>query len=258
LTDAEWALLEPLLPAAGNTMGKGGRPEKHCRRLVLDAIFYLVRGGIAWAQLPAEFPPVSTVYDLFRRWVAAGAWRQIHDALRGRLRLRNGRDPCPSAAIIDSQTVPAGDTVPNASRGWDGGKRTNGRKRHLAVDVNGIVLAVLVTAASMQDRDAGLRLLANLREAFSTIKLIWGDAGYRGRLPRWSKRVLRLPMQIIKRLPGVSGFHVRPWVWAVERTFGWISKHRRCVRDYETRTDHQEAMLYLAMTRTMLRRLARA
>ncbi len=257
LTDAEWALLEPLLPAPGNTQGRGGRPEKHCRRLVLDAIFYLVRGGIAWAQLPAEFPPVSTVYDLFRRWVAAGAWRRIHDALRARCRLRNGRDPCPTAAIIDSQTVPAADTVPHASRGWDGGKRTNGCKRHLAVDANGIVLAVLVTAASIQDRDAGLRLLANLREAFSTIKLVWGDAGYRGRLPRWSKRVLALPVQIIKRLPGVSGFHVRPWVWAVERTFGWISKHRRCVRDYETRTDHQEAMLYFAMTRTMIRRLAR-
>jgi hypothetical protein len=120
-----------------------------------------------------------------------------------------------------------------------------------------MVLVVLVTAASMRDRDAGLRLLANLREAFPTIQLVWADAGYRGRLPRWAKRVLNLPMQIIKRLPGSSGFHVRPWVRITERTFGWISKHRRCVRDYETSTDHQEAMLHLAMTRTTLRRLTR-
>jgi transposase len=223
---------------------------------VLDAIFYLVRGGIAGAQLPSEFPPVSTVYDFLRRWVAAGAGRQIHDALRGRLRLRAGRDPCPTAAIIDSQTVPAADTVPNSSRGWDGGK-VNRRKRHIPVNVTGMVLFVLVTTASMQDRDAGLRLLAGLREASSTIRLIWADAGYRGRLPRWSKRVLNLPIQIIKRLPGVRGFHVRPWVWAVERSFGWITKYRGCVRDYETHTDHQEAMLYLAMTRTMNPRLAR-
>jgi transposase len=116
---------------------------------------------------------------------------------------------------------------------------------------------VLVTAACIQDRDAGHRLLAALRGAFSTIRLVWADAGYRGRLARWTQRVLALSMQIITRLPGVSGFHVRPWVWVTERTFGWISKYRRCVRDYETRTDHQEAMIYLAMTRTMLRRLAR-
>lgn len=256
LSDAEWALLEPLLPAPGNTHGKGGRPEKHCRRLILDAIFYLVRGGIAWAQLPCEFPPRSTVYDLFRRWVSAGAWLRVHDALRDRLRVRAGRRPCP-AAVVDSQTVAGADTVPSGGRGWDSAKATNGRKRHLAVDVTGLVLVVLVTAACIQDRDAGHRLLAALRGAFSTIRLVWADAGYRGRLVRWTNRVLALPMQIITRLPGVRGFHVRPWVWVIERTFGWISKHRRCVRDYETRTDHHEAMIYLAMTRTMLRRLAR-
>lgn len=258
LSDAQWGLLEPLLPAPGTSAGRGGRPEKHCRRLILDAIFYLVRGGIAWRQLPVEFPPPTTVYDLFCRWVRSGAWQRVHDALRDRCRVVAGRDRCPSAAVIDSQTVPGADTVPGTSRGWDGGKRSNGRKRHLAVDVTGLVLAVLVTAASIQDRDAGHRLLAALRARFSTIRLAWADGGYPGRLPRWTQRVLDLPIQIIKRIPGASGFHVRPWVWITERTFAWISKHRRCVRDYETRPDHHEAMIYIAMTATMTRRLARA
>jgi transposase len=129
VTDAEWAILEPLLPAPGSTAGRGGRPEKHCRRVIVDAILYIVRGGIAWRQLPVEFPPAGTVYAVFARWARSGAWQRILDALRDRLRVRAGRDRCPTAAIIDSQTVPAADTVPRSSRGWDGGKRTNGVKR---------------------------------------------------------------------------------------------------------------------------------
>ncbi|MDI9960674.1 MULTISPECIES: IS5 family transposase [unclassified Rhodococcus (in: high G+C Gram-positive bacteria)] len=172
LTDAQWTMLEPLLPPPGNAAGRGGRPEKHCRRMILDAILYLVRGGIAWRQLPADFPPPTTVYDVFTRWVRARAWRRIQDALRDRLRVQVGRDRCPTAAVIDSQTLPAADTVPRSSRGWDGGKRTNGRKRHIAVDVTGLLLAVVVTAASIQDRDAAFRLLSRLRDAFSTIRLV--------------------------------------------------------------------------------------
>ena len=163
VTDAQWAILEPLLPAPGSTAGRGGRPEKHCRRAIVDAILYIVRGGIAWRQLPVEFPPAATVYAVFARWARGGAWQRILDALRDRLRVRAGRDRCPTAAIIDSQTVPAADTVPRSSRGWDGGTRTNGVKRHLAVDVNGLLLTVVVTAASIPDRDAAHRLLAALR-----------------------------------------------------------------------------------------------
>ncbi|MCZ4618759.1 IS5 family transposase [Rhodococcus qingshengii] len=257
LTDAQWAILEPLLPPPGNTAGRGGRTEKHCRRMILDAIFYLVRGGIAWRQLPAEYPPPMTVYAVFARWVRGGAWQRMHDMLRDRTRTQGGRDRCPTAAVIDSQTVPAADTVPRSSRGWDGAKRTNGRKRHIAVDVNGLLLAVVVTAASIQDRDAAHRLLAALRVAFSTIRLIWADGGYPGRLLVWAEHVLALRIQIIKRKPGSTGFHVRPHVWVVERTFAWISKHRRCVRDYETRPDHHEAMVRIAMIVLMTRRLAR-
>ncbi|WP_257226481.1 transposase [Rhodococcus opacus] len=130
----------------------------------------------------------------------------ILDALRDRLRVRDGRDWCPTAAIIDSQTVPAADTVPRSSRGWDGGKRTNGVKRHIAVEVNGLLLAVVVTAASIQDRDAAHRLLAALRGRYSTVRLAWADGGYPGRRPVWAKDVLALPMQIIKRIPGSTGF----------------------------------------------------
>ena len=205
VTDAEWAILVPLLPAPGSTAGRGGRPEKDCRRVIVAAILYIVRGGIGWRQLPVEFPPAATASAVFARWGGS-----ILDALRDRLRVRAGRDRCPSAAIIDSQTVPAADTVPRSSRGGDGGKKTNGVKRHIAVEVNGLLLAVVVTAASIQDRDAAHRLLAALRGSFSTIRLVWADRGYPGRLLIWAKDVLTLTMQIIKRIPGATGFHVRP------------------------------------------------
>ena len=257
VTDAQWALLEPLLPPPGNAEGRGGRPEKHCRRLVLDAIFYVVRGGIAWRQLPAEFPPATTVYAIFARWVRTGMWQRIHDVLRDRVRAQGGRNPLPSAAIIDSQSVQGSDTVPGSSRGYDAGKKTNGRKRHIAVDTNGLLLAVVVTMAGIQDRDGAFRLLAALRARFSTISLVWADGGYAGRLIDWTKTVLSLTIQVVKRTDEAKGFKVLPRRWVVERTFAWICKHRRCVRDYETRPDHHEAMIYIAMIATMSRRLAR-
>jgi transposase len=169
MTDGQWALLAPLLPAAGSTGGRGGRPEKWDRRLVLDAIFYLVRGGIAWRALPADFPPHQTVYALFRRWTRARAWCRIYAALRERARLADGRGPVPTAAVIDSQTVRAADTVPTASSGYDGGKKIKGRKRHVAVNTGGLLLAVVVMTPSLQDRDGAFRITAALREALSTI-----------------------------------------------------------------------------------------
>jgi transposase len=257
LTDAQWNLLEPLLPPPGNTGGRGGRPEKHDRRRVLDAIFYLVRGGIAWAALPTEFPPTKTVYGIFRRWARAGAWARIHDALRDRARVRAGRHPAPTAAVIDSASVRGADTVPARSRGYDAGKRVNGRKRHLAVDTSGLLLAVVVSIAGLQDRDGAVRLLAALRAKFSTVGLVWADGGYAGRLVDWAKAVLAFTVTIVKRTDDLAGFRVIPRRWVVERTLAWISKHRRCVRDYETLPEHAEAMVYIAMIMTMSRRLAR-
>lgn len=257
LTDAQWQVLAPLLPAPGNTGGKGGRNEKHDRRRVLDAIFYLVRGGIAWAALPREFPPYQTVYGFFRRWAKAGLWQQIHDTLRDLLRVQAGRNAQPTAAVIDSASVRGADTVPATSRGYDSGKKVNGRKRHIAVDTNGLLLAVLVTIAGIQDRDGGLRLLALLRERFSTITHVWADGGYAGRLVTFAHQVLAFGVEVVKRTDDLAGFQVLPRRWVVERTFAWISKHRRCVRDYETLPVHHEAMVYIAMIATMTRRLAR-
>jgi transposase len=257
MTDAQWALVETLLPPPGNTGGRGGRPEKHPRRRVLDAIFYLVRGGIAWAALPAEFPPAKTVYGLFRRWVRAGAWTRLHDALRDRARVRAGRRPAPTGAVIDSASVRGADTVPARSRGYDAGKRVNGRKRHIAVDTGGLLLAVVVTIAGIQDRDGACRLLAAVRAKFSTIGVIWADGGYAGRLVTWASSVLAFAVTIVKRTDDLTGFRVLPRRWVVERTLAWISKHRRCVRDYETLPEHSEAMVYIAMIMTMSRRLAR-
>jgi transposase len=257
MTDAQWAVIEPLLPAPGNTRGRGGRPEKHPRRLVMDAIFYLVTGGIAWAALPHDLPPYKTVYGIFGRWAKTGAWQHIHDALRDLVRLHEGRDPNPTAAIIDSQSVRGADTVPTRSRGYDAGKKINGRKRHIAVDTGGLLLAVVVTVAGLQDRDAGHRLLTELRARFTTIALVWADGGYASRLVVWARAVLCLTVEIVKRTDDLAGFRVLPRRWVVERTFAWISKHRRCVRDYETLPTHHEAMVQIAMIKTMSRRLAR-
>jgi transposase len=258
LTDAEWAILEVALPPPGNRGGKDGRHEKHCRRLVLDAIFYVVRGGIAWRQLPCECPPAMTVYAIFRRWSAAGTWQRVHDALRDRVRVRAGRTPQPTAAIVDSQSVQGSDTVPAASRGYDAGKKTNGRKRHIAVDSLGLLPAVVVTVASIQDRDGAIRLLAAMRAKFATVTLVWADGGYAGRLLEWAKNVLTLTVQIVKRTDDLKGFQVLPRRWIVERTYAWITKHRRCIRDYETRPDHHEAIVYIAMIFTMTPRLTRS
>ena len=239
--------------------GQHGRP----RRTTREALPPCDRGRhpvhrARWYRVAATAGGVPASRDGVRGLRPLGpqrGWQRILDALRDRLRVRAGPDRCPTAAIIDSQTVPAAHTVPRSSRGWDGGKRTNGVNRHLAVDVNGLLLAVVVTAASIQDRDAAHRLLAALRGSFSTIRLVWADGDYPGRLLIWTKDVLTLPMQIIKRIP--AGFHVRPRIWVVERSFAWINKHRRCVRDYETRPDHHGAMVHLAMITTMTRRLAR-
>jgi len=256
ITDAQWAVLAPLLPPPGNTAGRGGRPEKHPRRVVLDAIFYLVRGGIAWAALPRDFPPHQTVYGLFGRWARHGMWQQIHDALRDLVRVHEGRDPLPTAAIIDSQSVRGADTVPGTTRGYDAGKKVNGRKRHIAVDTGGLLLAVVVTIAGIQDRDAAHLLLTELRR-FSTVRLVWADGGYAGRLVIWARKVLTLTIEVVKRTDDAKGFAVLPRRWVVERTFAWISKFRRCVRDYETLPAHHEAMVHISMIMTMSRRLAR-
>jgi putative transposase len=236
---------------------QGGRPPKHPLRQIIDAIRYLVRTGCAWRLLPSDFPPPGTVYWWFAKWAADGTLQRVHDVLRDQVRVAAGRRPAPSAAIIDSQSVRAADTVPKVSRGWDAGKKVNGRKRHLAVDTLGLLLVVLVTPASIQDRDAARPLLWRLRVDYRGIQLCWADGGYGGRLVDWAARMLQLVVEIVRKRPGQSTFEPLPRRWVVERTLAWISKHRRTVRDYECLPAHHAAMVVWAMIAVMTRRLAR-
>jgi transposase len=255
LSDAEWAVLAPLLQRP--TTPQGGRPPKHPLRQIIDAIRYLVRSGCAWRLLPSDFPPPGTVYWWFAKWAADGTLQQVHDVLREQVRVRAGRAPTPTAAIVDSQSVRAADTVARSSRGWDAGKKVNGRKRHLAVDTMGLLLIVLVTAASVQDRDAARPLLWRLRASYRGIRLVWADAGYAGKLVAWATAMLHLAVEIVRKRPGQATFEVLPRRWVVERTLAWISKHRRTVRDYERLPAHHAAMVTWAMVAVMTRRLAR-
>jgi transposase len=259
VTDAEWALLRPEAQAvmAELRRGPGGRPMEHDLRAVLDAIRYVTRYGIEWRALPVDFPPWEAVYAFVERWNARGLPQGLVDRLRGRLRVAWGRVDLPTAGSIDSQSVKAADTVGAASRGFDAGKKINGRKRHIAVDTLGLVLSVIVTAASVQDREGAFRLLALLRERFSTIALIWADGGYAGRLVSWAHTVLAMTLTIVKRTDDTTGFVVLPRRWVVERTFGWLMRYRRLVRDYERRPEHHEAMVLWATVAIMTRQLAR-
>ncbi len=258
-TDAEWELLRPEAQAvmAELRRGPGGRPMEHDLRAVLDAIGYVTRYGIEWRALPVDFPPWQAVYAFFERWNARGLPHGLVDRLRGRLRVAYGRADLPTAGSIDSQSVKAADTVGAASRGFDAGKKINGRKRHIAVDTLGLVLSVIVTAASVQDRDGACRLLALLRERFSTITLVWADGGYSGRLVSWAHTALALTLTIVKRSEDTTGFVILPRRWVVERTFGWLMRYRRLVRDYERRPEHHEAMVLWATVTIMTRQLAR-
>lgn len=257
MTDAEWEVLGPQARAAMADLrqGPGGRPMAHRLRVVVDAVRYVVRYGVEWRALPVDFPPWPAVYAFFERWAARGLPQQLVDRLRGRLRVGAGRADLPTAAVIDSQSVKAADTVGAATSGYDGGKKIKGRKRHIAVDSNGWLLTVLVTAAGVQDRDGGHRLLALLRERFSTITLVWADGGYAGRLIVWAAAVLALTVTVVKRTDNLAGFVVLPRRWVVERTFGWLNRHRRLVRDYERRPEHHEAMVLWATTMIMTRQL---
>ena len=256
-TDAEWALLGPLLPVPACQTQAGGRPEAHCRRAVVDAIRYVIRNGCTWRALPADFPPWRTVYGLFQRWNATGATVALHDALRARAREAAGRYAEPTAAVIDSQSVRAAASVPRASRGWDNAKKVNGRKRHIAVDTTGLLLEVLVTPASTQDRDAARPLLYNLRRSRRHVRRAWADGGYAGKLLPWAATWLKLTVEIVRRPDDLHTFQVLPRRWVVERTLAWITSYRRCARDYERLPAHHEAAVYWAMITLMTRRLTR-
>jgi transposase len=237
--------------------GRRGRPRIWPARRIVEAILYLDRAGCAWRYLPSDFKPWQTVYGYFAAWRDDGTLARLHATLRAQVRAAAGRTAQPTAAVIDSQSVRAAATVPHATRGWDAAKKVNGRKRHLAVDTLGLLLEVLATPASVQDRDAARPLLFNVHRARRRIRRAWADAVCAGKIRPWAAGYLKLTVEIVNRPPDQRTFEVLPRRWVVERTLAWITSYRRCARDYERLPAHHEAAVYWAMITLMTRRLAR-
>jgi transposase len=260
-------VVEPLLPAPASHP-QGGRPEKHPRRDIVDAILYVVRSGCAWRQLPADFPPWETVYWYFTRWEQQKLTFRMVDALRSQVRTDEGRNPDPSAGLMDSQSVKGADTVGADTvgadtRGYDAGKKINGRKRFIVTDTLGLLLVVLVLPASVQDRDGARKLLLELRHrqlmsrAARRVRYLFADGGFAGALIDWARALLKTTVEIVRKPQGQKGFAVIPRRWAVERTFAWLTSYRRLARDYERHPATAEAIIRWAAIATMTRRIAR-
>jgi putative transposase len=282
LSDDEWPCISPHLPEPAGL----GRPRlHHGLRAILDAVFYVLKSGCPWRLLPRDFPPWKTVYDWFRRWRIDGTWERLNAELRQRLRWHLGRNPNPIAGIVDSQSAKT-TGVGGEQWSYDGGKKVRGRKSHLLVDTEGLVLGARVHSAKVHDEDGIKLLLESARIELSRLKHLWVDAGYRGRGRRWAEEVLGLSVEVVhkpqkpipekvakvwaaewakegkevdwQRLMPPRGFRVLPRRRVVERTFAWISHNRRMAKDYERLCAIGEAFVYAAMTRIMVRRLGRA
>lgn len=251
LNDAQWELVKPLLPGP-KRLGRPPTPP----RVLLNAILYLVKSGCPWRLLPKSFPPWKTIHFRFRKWCVDGTWFLINDALRAVVRIEEGKDSEPTAAILDSQTVRSdghgGDV------GYDAGKKTKGRKRFILVDTIGLILGVAITPADAQERAGARLLLEPLLPELGCLRRLWVDGGYSG--PEFSQWVHQeapqLEVEVIKRSDGSRGFQVLPKRWVVERTFGWLMRHRRLVRDYENTESSAAGWIAVALIRIMLGRLS--
>lgn len=249
LDDAEWLLLEPLLPRKKTR----GQERIHSQREIINAILSVLRTGCGWAYLPHDLPPWSTVYSYYWKWREDGVWTQIADALREADRELSGKEDEPTAGVLDSQSVKTGDRGGN--RGYDAGKKINGRKRHILTDTDGRVSVRIVHEADVQDPDGGKQVLKQAKEQHQFLEMVWADERYRS-LVDWAREELDIVLEIVAKIK-LPGFHLLPRRWVVERTFAWFGKSRRLSKDYEYLEESSEAWLDIAMIGLYLGRLAR-
>jgi putative transposase len=252
LTDEEWEWIKELIPAAKS----GGRPRTLCLRAVLNAIFYVTKGGLQGRMLPTNFPKWQSVYHYLRAWKRQGVWGRIHDTLRARVREKEARHTHPTAGCLDSQSVKTPE-VGGADRGFDNGKKVKGRKRHVLVDTLGLLRIAVVTAASLSDQAGARKSFQQMRGPCKKLRKVWVDGTYRGaEWTAWGHEKYHRVLESVARAEGQKGFAVLPHRWVVERTLAWLNQCRRLSKDYEELPGTSETFVYVAMTRLMLKRLA--